>query len=162
MRAQCRLFSDDHYQFSAFPFPLSASVFRFSFPFPFSVSSVSTCPSYIDGALCIHNPSSQLNSKQSTLSSQINKSNDDIVAVVTQLAMICNSASQKLFQLILKLMIIYSLQNTDMEPQSNCGLGLWYQLSDSIISTCMSDPLQQCPVWREWWNKGLWKTNYLD
>ena len=39
-------FSDDHYQFSAFPFPLSASVFRFSFPFPFSVSSVSTCPQY--------------------------------------------------------------------------------------------------------------------
>ena len=74
---------------------------------------------------------SPLNSKQSTLSSQINKSNDDIVAVVTQLAMIRNNASQKLFQLILKLMIIYLLQNTDMEPQSNCGLGLWYQLNDS-------------------------------
>ena len=74
---------------------------------------------------------SQLNSKQSTLSSQINKSNDDIVAVVTQLAMIRNNASQKLFQLILKLMIIYLLQNTDMEPQSNCGLGLWYRLNDS-------------------------------
>ena len=49
------------------------------------------------------------------------------------------------------------LQNTDMEPQSNCGLGLWYR----VAHLNMSDPLQQCPsVWRARvpQNQGLWET----
>ena len=97
---------------------------------------------------------SQLNSKQSTLSSQLNEANNDIVAVLTQLATIHNNVSQKFFQFDAKInnLISFLLQNTDMEPQSNCGPGLWYQM----IHLNMSDPSQQCPsVWREYNTDGI-------
>ena len=58
--------------------------------------------------------------------------------------MIRNNASQTFFQFDTKInnLISFLLQNTDMEPQSNCGPGLWYQ----VAHLNMSDP----SVWREY------------
>jgi hypothetical protein len=64
------------------------------------------------------------------------------------------TVSQKLFQIDTKINNLTSLilQNTDMEPQSNCGPGLWYQ----VAHLNMSDPSQQCPsVWREYNTRGI-------
>ena len=93
---------------------------------------------------------SQLNSKQSTFQSQLNKADNDITAVLTQFTTTCNNISQKLFQFGTKINNLLSLmlQNSDMEPQLNCRLGLWYQ----VAYLNMSDPSQQCP------SVGLWET----
>ena len=99
---------------------------------------------------------SQLNSKQSTLSSQLSKANDDIVAVLTQLAMIHNNASQKFFQFDTKInnLISFLLQNTDMEPQSNCIiLRLEYTSTSSELEITIpsheSFPMQCTLSWVE-------------
>jgi uncharacterized integral membrane protein len=96
----------------------------------------------------------QLNSKQSTLQNQLNEADIGIAAVITHLAMTSNNISQKLFQIDTKINNLISLlqQNTDMEPQSNCGPGLWCQ----VAHLNMSDPSQQCPsVWREYNTRGI-------
>ena len=96
----------------------------------------------------------QLNSKQSTLQSLLNKADNDIRAVLTQLVTTHNNISQKLFQFDTKINNIVSLmlQNSDMEPQLNCGPGLWYQ----VAHLNMSDPSQQCPsVWKEYTQNGI-------
>ena len=61
---------------------------------------------------------------------------------------------QALLQVDTKINNLISLirQNTDMEQQSNCGTGLWYQ----VAHLSMSDPSQQCPsVWREYNESGI-------
>ena len=84
--------------------------------------------------------------EQATVQSQQSKADSDITA---QLAATCNNLSQILLQVDTKINDLTSLiqQNTDMEPQSNCGTGLWYQ----VAHLNMSDPSQQCPsAWREY------------
>ena len=92
--------------------------------------------------------------EQSTILNQQSKTESDIAAAPTQLAMTCTNISQMLFQVDTKVNDLTSLilQNTDMEPQSNCGPGLWYQ----VAHLNMSDPSQQCPsIWREYTNNGI-------
>ena len=92
--------------------------------------------------------------EQSAVQSQQNKSDNDITAAPTQLVTTCKSISQMLFQVDTKINDLTSLllQNMNMEPQSNCGPGLWYQ----VAHLNMSDPSQQCPsVWRNYTNNGI-------
>ena len=91
----------------------------------------------------------QSQSEQSTLQIKLDKANKDIIAVRTQLATTRSNISQILLEFNANINDLTSLllQNTDMEPQSNCGPGLWYR----VAHLNMSDPLQQCPsVWREY------------
>ena len=88
----------------------------------------------------------QLNS---TIQRQLNKADNGVATVLTQLVITRNNISQKLFQFDTKInnLISLQLQNTDMEQQANCGPGLWYQ----VAHLNMSDPSQKCPsVWREY------------
>ena len=88
----------------------------------------------------------QLNS---TIQRQLNKANNGVATVLTQLVITCNNISQKLFQFDTKInnLISLQLQNTDMEQQANCEPGLWHQ----VAHLNMSDPSQKCPsVWREY------------
>ena len=86
----------------------------------------------------------QSQSEQSTLQTKINKANNDITAVLTQLATIHGNMSQirSEFNTNINALTSLLLQNTDMEPQSNCGPGLWYR----VAHLNMSDPTQQCPL----------------
>ena len=91
----------------------------------------------------------QSKAEQSAVQSQQSKADSDITATQTQLTATCNNLSQILLQVDAKINDLTSLilQSTDMEPQSNCGPGLWYQ----VAHLNMSDPSQQCPsVWREY------------
>jgi hypothetical protein len=93
----------------------------------------------------------QPKAEQSTVLSQPNAADSDIPA---QLAATCNNLSQMLLQVDTKIndLTALILQNTDMEPQSNCGPGLWYQ----VAHLNMSDPSQRCPpVWREYNTSGI-------
>ena len=96
----------------------------------------------------------QSQSEQSTLQSQINKANNDITAVLTQLATIHSNISQTRSEFNSNINAITSLllQNTGMKPQPNCGPGLWYR----VAHLNMSDPTQQCPyVWRDYSQSGI-------
>ena len=96
----------------------------------------------------------QSQSEQSTLQSQINKASNDITAVLTQLATIHSNISQTRSEFNSNINALTSLllQNTDMEPQPNCGPGLWYR----VAHLNMSDPTQRCPcVWREYSQSGI-------
>ena len=87
--------------------------------------------------------------EQSTVQIQQSEPDSDATATQTLLTAISNNMSQILFQVDAKINDLQSLiqQNTDMEPQSNCGPGLWYQ----VTHLNMSDPSQQCPsAWREY------------
>ena len=92
--------------------------------------------------------------EQSTVQNQWSKADNNITATQTQLAITCSNISQMLFKVDTKVNDLTSLllRNTDMEPQSNCGSGLWYR----VAHLNMSDPLQQCPcVWREYNRTGI-------
>ena len=92
--------------------------------------------------------------ERSAILNQQSKGDSDITAAPTQLTITCNNVSQMLFQVDTKINDLTSLllQNTNMEPQSNCGPGLWYQ----VAYLNMSDPSQQCPsVWSEYTNNGI-------
>ena len=96
----------------------------------------------------------QSQSEQSTLQSQLNKVSNDIIAVLTQLATTRSNISQMLSEFNTNINDLTSLllQNTDMEPQLNCGPGLWWQ----VAHLNMSDSSQQCPsVWREYSQNGI-------
>ena len=89
--------------------------------------------------------------EQSTVQTQQSKANNNITA---QLTTCCRNVFQMLFQLDTKINNLTSLilRNTDMEPQSNCGPGLWWR----VAHLNMSDPTQQCPsVWREYNESGV-------
>ena len=96
----------------------------------------------------------QSQSEQSTLQRQLNKASNDIIAVLTQLATTRSNISQMLSEFNTNINDLTSLllQNTDMEPQLNCGPGLWRQAAHLN----MSDSSQQCPcVWREYDRSGI-------
>ena len=91
----------------------------------------------------------QPRAEQSTVQSQQSEPDSDATATQTLPTATCNNISQILLQVDTKINDLRSLiqQNTDMEPQSNCGPGLWQQ----VTHLNMSDPSQQCPsVWREY------------
>ena len=91
----------------------------------------------------------QSKSEEAKTQNQQSEANTDLSAAQAQLATTCNNLSQMLFKVESKVNDLTSLilQNTDMEPQSNCGPGLWYQ----VAHLNMSDPSQQCPfVWKEY------------
>ena len=96
----------------------------------------------------------QSKAEQSAVQSQQSKADSDVTATQTQLTATCNNLSQILLQVDAKINDLTSLilQSTDMEPQSNCGPGLWYQ----VAHLNMSDPSQQCPsAWREYNTSGV-------
>ena len=96
----------------------------------------------------------QPRAEQSTVQSQQSEPDSDATATQTLLTATCNNISQILLQVDAKINDLQSLiqQNTDMEPQSNCGPGLWYQ----VAHLNMSDHSQQCPsVWREYTENGI-------
>ena len=91
----------------------------------------------------------QSKSEQPIVQTQQRNADNDITATQTLLATTCSNISQMLFQIDNRVNALTSLllQNTDMEPQPNCGPGLWYR----VAHLNMSDPSQQCPsVWREY------------
>ena len=94
----------------------------------------------------------QSKSELSTVQTQQSKTDNNILtALQTQ---IDSNVSQLLFQVDTKVNELTSLllRNTDMEPQSNCGPGLWQQ----VAHLNMSDSSQQCPsVWREYSQSGI-------
>ena len=95
------------------------------------------------------------NQSKSTESILQNQLNDDIEAVLTQLATTRNNISQILSEHDTKINDLKSQQQQiiNMESQlPNCGPGLWWQ----VAYLNMSDPTQQCPpVWREYNERGI-------
>ena len=80
-------------------------------------------------------------SEQSKVLSQLDKTNDDITAVLTQLARISNCSSTSV-----------QTQATNMLSQAACGPGLWWHMA----YLNMTDPSQQCPpAWREYNTSGV-------
>ena len=95
----------------------------------------------------------QLTSEHSKVLSQLDKSNDDIMIVLTQVATTQNNISRIIAQLDNRISDFISMQirNTSLQ-ELNCGPGPW----NNVAYLNMTDPSQQCPpAWREYNTDGV-------